>query len=174
MPHVNSPFVHLLRWRALKLFDLIGIPSLLIAGLPLCLLAIWLGIFAPQTALQRAELISLKQQLRPALPLAQQQPDLQQKISVNAWQQVRMIFDLLKINQLNVEASRYQLNQGDGQQMLKLDIPLKGEYLPLMQALESLSRTLPVEVSQLTLQRATPTLNTLNVTLQLQLKKDNP
>ena len=35
---------------------------------------------------------------------------------------------------MKVDASRYQLENDDGKTALRLDIPLRGEYLPLMDA----------------------------------------
>ena len=163
-----------LRWRAIQLAEQMGRIPLAISALPICLLGLWLGCIAPQTQQQQAELVALQQQLRPALPLAQQ-PALQQALSPHSWQQVKMIFDQLEHQQLQVETSRYQLiKQQDGAEILQLDIPLKGEYMPLMQVLESLSRSLPLQIVHLDLKRPSPRVARLSATLQLQLKKGTP
>lgn len=163
-----------LRWRALRLAEQTGMIPLAVSVLPVCLLGLWLGVIVPQTQQQQSELETLQQQLRPALPL-EKQPDLQGAVSHNTWQQISMIFDQLKQHRLQVETSRYQLiKQPDGEEYLQLDIPLKGEYLPLMQTLENLSRLLPLEIVQLDLKRSTPAAARLSATLQLQLKKATP
>lgn len=166
---VNSD---LLRWRLAQLTDRIGKVPLALSALPVCLLAVWLGVSLPQTAQQREQLAELQHELRDALPLDQQQPALQQQISLNEYQQVQLIFEQLQKNQLVVESSRYQLEQQGERKVLRLDIPLKGEYLPLVQTLDNLSRTLSLHIDQLSLQRASPSTSQLKITLRLRLQKE--
>lgn len=159
-------------WRLAQFSDRIGKVPLALSALPVCLLAVWLGISLPQSAQQRAQLDALRHELRDALPLDQQQPALQQHISLNEYQQVQLIFEMLQKNNLVVESSRYQLEQQGGRTVLRLDIPMKGEYLPLVQTLDKLSRTLPLHIDQLSLQRASPVTGQLKITLRLRLQQE--
>ncbi|MBE5254497.1 hypothetical protein [Mixta mediterraneensis] len=163
-------FTQTLRWRAAQLVEQTGKLPLMLSILPLGLLGIWLGITSPQLVQQQAELATLQQQLRP-LPLLES-PVSGQKLSQNEHQQVSLIFELLDKPPLRVEASRYQVIQQGDNAVLQLDIPLTGPYLPLMQALETLSRTLPLQIEQLTMQRPSPQADMLNVTLRLHLQQE--
>lgn len=159
-------------WRLAQLTDRIGKVPLALSTLPVCLLVVWLGISLPHSAQQQAQLDELQHALRDTLPLDQQQPALQQQISLNEYQQVQLIFEKLKKNNLVVESSRYQLEQQGERKVLRLDIPMKGEYLPLVQTLDTLSRTLPLHIDQLSLQRTSPATDLLKITLRLRLQKE--
>jgi hypothetical protein len=166
---VNSGLLH---WRLAQLVERTGKVPLMLAMLPCCLLAFWLSVSMPQTSQQQQEVIMLRQQLHDTLPLDQQQPALQNQLSLNQYQQVRLVFEQLQKNNLLVESSRYQLEQQGENKILRLDIPLKGEYLPLVQALDTLSRTLPIYIDQLSMQRPTPATSQLKITLRLRLQQE--
>lgn len=159
-------------WRLAQLTDRIGKVPLALSALPVCLLVVWLGMSLPHSAQLQTQLDELQHALRDALPLDQWQPALQQQISLNEYQQVQLIFEQLKKNNLVVESSRYQLEQQGERKVLRLDIPMKGEYLPLVQTLDNLSRTLPLHIDQLSLQRASPATDQLKITLRLRLQKE--
>lgn len=163
-----------LRWQIATLVGRMGRVPLLLSCVPCGLLAFWLMVMVPQTSQQQANLEQIQAQLRRPLPLDSQQPALQSRVSQSEYQQVGLIFDRLKQSGLQVEASRYQVEKSGEQTSLRLDIPLQGEYLPLVDALEALSRTLPLSIEQITLRRAAVTESQLNVTLQLRLRKETP
>ncbi|WP_455871768.1 hypothetical protein [Serratia proteamaculans] len=163
-----------LRWQAATLVERVGRIPLLLSCLPCGLFAFWLGVMVPQTSTQRENLEQIQAQLRRPLPLDSQQPELQSRVSQSEYQQVGLIFDKLNQNGMKVEASRYQLEKNGEKPALQLDIPLQGEYLPLVEALEALSRTMPLSIEQLTLRRSAATESQLNVTLQLRLLKETP
>jgi len=161
-----------LRWQAATLVGRIGRIPLLLSCLPCGLFAFWLGVMVPQTGDQQANLEQIQARLRTPLPLGTQQAELQSRVSQSEYQQVALIFSRLSQNGLHVEASRYQLENTGEQSSLRLDIPLRGDYLSLVEALESLSRTLPLRIEQVTLHRASPAESQLNATLQLRLVKE--
>lgn len=163
-----------LRWRTATQAGRFGKVPLLLCCLPCGLFAFWLGMMVPQTSAQRENLEHIQAQLRTPLPMDSQQPELQSRVSQSEYQQVALIFDQLNQRGLKVEASRYQLEQDGEQSSLRLEIPLQGEYLPLVESLEALSRTLPLSIEQITLRRAAEAQSKLNVTLQLRLIKATP
>lgn len=167
-------WIEIARWQTATISGRTGRAPLLLATFPLCLLLAWLLGVEPHTAALREQLARLERQLHTPMPLEQQQPDLEARVSVSEYQQVRIVFGQLQKNGLKVEASRYQLDDINGQPSLLLNIPLRGEYLSLMEALETLSRTLPVQIETLTLQRSTPLENQLSIALQLRLLKEAP
>lgn len=166
---INSEFA---RWQIAIVTGKIGKISLLISVVPFCLLVVWLSIFAPQTALQKEELSRAQSQLQPLQLLNSQKTNLKDQVTVSEYQQIRLIFEQLQKNNLRIEASRYQLVKQDSAQTLLLNIPLQGEYLPLAEALEMLCRMLPLQIEQITLQRSSPLVSRLNVSLLLRLKKE--
>ncbi|AOT41833.1 hypothetical protein [Enterobacter ludwigii] len=168
----NKPAV--LRWQAAWLAGRIGTVPLVLAGLPAGLLVLWLGAIRPHTVQLQENLVRLQAQLHTALPLDKQQPELQSHVSLGEYQQVRLIFEQFRNRGMQVDASRYQLEKDDGKTALRLDIPLRGEYLPLMDALETLGRTLPLRIEQLSLRRAGPSESQLSATVQLRLLKESP
>jgi hypothetical protein len=163
-----------LRWQLATLTERTGKLPLLATLLPVGLLTFWLSGLVPETASKQETLEQMQAQLRVPLPFSSQQPELQQQIDQSEYQQVRQIFDLLKSNGLRVEASRYDLERQGAQQTLRLDIPLQGEYLPLVETLEQLSRMLPLQIEQIALRRNDPMQNQLSATLQLRLLKEGP
>ncbi|MDY0417819.1 hypothetical protein PYW49_09070 [Enterobacter sp. 170198] len=163
-----------LRWQAALLAGRIGTIPLLLTGLPAGLLVLWLGAVRPHTIQLQENLARIHAQLQTALPLDKQQPELQSRISPGEYQQVRLLFTQFRSRGLKVDASRYQLEKDDGKTALRLDIPLRGEYLPLVDALEQLSRTLPLRIEQLSLRRAGPSDTQLSATVQLRLLKESP
>lgn len=168
----NKPAV--LRWQAALFAGRIGTVPLVLAGLPAGLLLLWLGGVRPHTIHLQENLARIQAQLQTALPLDKQQPELQSRISLGEYQQVRLIFEQFRSRGMKVDASRYQLENDDGKTALRLDIPLRGEYLPLMDALETLSRKLPLRIEQLSLRRAGPSESQLSATVQLRLLKESP
>lgn len=164
----------LLRWQTATLAGRIGKIPLLLTGVPLGLLLFWLGVIHPETTRLQESLASIQAQLQSALPLDKQLPELQSRVSQGEYQQVRLIFEQLKKRGLQVDASRYQLESTGGKPTLRLDIPLRGEYLPLMDALDHLSRLLPLRIEQLSLRRISPSESQLSATLQLRLLKESP
>lgn len=163
-----------LRWQAATLAGRIGRLPLLLCALPCGLFAFWLAVMVPQTSAQRENLNKIQSQLNIPLPLDSQQPELKSYVSPGEYQQVGMVFARLRQSGLKVEASRYQLETNTGKPALQLDIPLQGEYLPLVDALEALSRTMPLDIEHITLQRTRPAESRLSVTLQLRLIKEAP
>ncbi|PKB91353.1 hypothetical protein A8A01_01110 [Ewingella americana] len=163
-----------LRWQIATFVARVGRIPLLLSCLPCGLLAFWLTVMVPQTSFQRENLEQLQAQLRMPLPLDSRQPELQNRVSQSEYQQVGLVFDKLIESGLKVEASRYQLEKAGEKSALQLDIPLQGEYLPLVEALETLSRTMPLSIEQITLRRLASTQSQLNVTLQLRLLKETP
>ena len=163
-----------LRWQIAAIVERTGKLPLLATLLPVGLLTFWLSGLVPETASKQEALKEMQTQLRTPLPFSSQQPELQQQIDQSEYQQVRQIFELLKSNGLLVEASRYSLEKQGAQQTLLLDIPLQGEYLPLVDTLEQLSRILPLQIEQIALRRNDPMQNPLSATLQLRLQKEGP
>lgn len=163
-----------LRWRAAMLYGRIGRIPLLLTTLPFGLLAFWLGVQVPHTTAQQASLAHIQSQLRIRLPMDNQQPALESRVTPGEYQLVGMVFDRLSQAGLKIEASRYQLDNNAAKPSLLLDIPLQGEYLPLVESLEALARTLPLEIEQVTLNRPSPLDNQLSVTLRLRLIKVTP
>lgn len=163
-----------LRWRIATIAGRIGRTSLLLSVLPCGLLAFWLGVMIPQTHAQQKNLAKIQSQLRISLPLDSQQPALENQVTPSEYQLVGLVFDRLTQNGLQVEASRYQLDSNAAQPALLLDIPLQGEYMPLVEALEALARTLPLDIEQITLHRTSPTENQLSVALRLRVLKVVP
>jgi hypothetical protein len=163
-----------IRWQTAEITGRVGTLPLLLTTLPIGLLALWLGVIAPESTARQQHLTQLQQQLRVALPFDKQQPDLQSRVSLSEYQQVRLVFEQLEKHGLKVESSRYQLGNKGEDAGLQLDIPLRGEYLPLMEALEKLSRTLPLQIKQITLRRSAPTESQLSVALQIRLLQEAP
>nr|WP_159466093.1 hypothetical protein [Scandinavium goeteborgense] len=163
-----------LRWRAAALFGQTGRVALLPGILACGLFTFWMGSMVPQGYQQRANLAQIEARLKTPLPLDNQQPALQSRVSQSEYQLVGLVFDRLQQSGLRIEASRYQLEKDGEKPVLRLDIPLQGEYLPLVDALEALSRTLPLRIDQISLRRSGPTKSLLNVTLQLRLLKESP
>ena len=161
-----------LRWRAALFAGRTGRLPLLLSTIPCGIFAFWLGVMVPHTGARQESLEKIQSQLRIPLPLDNQQPALQSRVSPSEYQQVRLVFDRLNQNGLRVEASRYQLEENAKKPALLLDIPLQGKYLPLVEALESLARTMPLDIDQITLRRTAPVEDLLNVTLRLRLQKD--
>lgn len=163
-----------LRWQAAVLVGRTGKIPLLLACLPYGLLALWLGSMAPQSEVQRQHLATLEARLALPLPLSDRQPEQPSHMSQSEYQMVGLVFDKLQQNGLRVETSRYQRENTREGAALRLDVPLKGEYLPLVEALESLSRTLPLQIGQINLRRSALVETQLDVTLQLHLRKELP
>ncbi|WP_292989625.1 hypothetical protein [Pantoea sp.] len=163
-----------LRWRAAILSGRTGRLPLLLSTLPCGLLAFWLGVQIPHTTAQQESLTKIQSQLRVQVPLDSQQPALESHITPSEYQLVGLVFDRLSQGGLRVEASRYQLDENAARPALLLDIPLQGEYLPLVESLEALARTLPLEIEQITLKRASPLESQLSVTVRLRLLKVTP
>lgn len=163
-----------LGWRAAILFSRTGRLPLLLILLSGGLLTFWLGVQLPHTMAQQESLAKIQSQLRIRLPLDSQLPALESHITPGEYQQVGLIFDRLSQNGLRVEASRYQLDKDATGSSLLLDIPLQGAYLPLIESLEALARTLPLKIEQITLSRASPMESQLRVTLRLRLLKEVP
>jgi hypothetical protein len=163
-----------LRWRAMGLVERIGKVALLPGVLACGLFAFWAGSMVPQSHRQQESLTQTASRLKIPLPLDHQQPALQSRVSQSEYQLVGLVFDRLQQSGLRVEASRYQLDKNGNKPALRLDIPLQGEYLPLVEALEALSRTLPLRIDQITLRRSGPAESQLNVSLQLRLLKESP
>jgi len=163
-----------LRWRAATLSGRIGRIPLLLSTLPCGLLAFWLGVQIPHATTQQERLTKIQSQLRIQLPLDSQQSALQSHITPSEYQLVSLVFDRLSHGGLRIEASRYQLDNNAAKPALLLDIPLQGEYLPLVESLEALARTLPLEIEQITLKRASPMESQLSVTVRLRLLKVTP
>ena len=158
-----------LRWRLALLIEQTGKAPLLLCALPCCLLIVWLGILAPETARQSRQLIALQQRLQTPLPIDVQQPELKNQISSSEYQQVRQIFALFRQHKLQVESSRYRTDRLDNQPSLLLEIPLEGSYLSLMNALDAIHQALPVQIEHLTLQRSAPDASKLTIALKLRL-----
>ncbi|MGU3524773.1 hypothetical protein ACLBW2_16905 [Enterobacteriaceae bacterium C23F] len=163
-----------LRWQAAVLVGRTGKIPLLLGCLPCGLLAFWLSSMAPQSDVQREHLETLEARLALPLPKIEGQPEPHSSLSQSEYQMAGLVFDKLQQSGLQVEASRYQRENGREGAALRLDIPLKGEYLPLVEALESLSRTLPLQIGQITLRRSALVETQLDVTLQLYLHKELP
>lgn len=134
----------------------------------------WQSERLPHTTAQQESLAKIQSQLRVQVPLDSQQPALESHITPSEYQLVGLVFDRLSQGGLRVEASRYQLDENAARPALLLDIPLQGEYLPLVESLEALARTLPLEIEQITLKRASPLESQLSVTVRLRLLKVTP
>lgn len=163
-----------LRWRAAIVAGRIGRLSLLLSALPCGLLALWLGVMVPQTHAEQENLARIQSKLRVSLPMDSHQPALENHVTPSEYQLVGLVFDRLSQSGLQVEASRYQLDSNATKPALLLDIPLQGEYMPLVESLEALARTLPLDIEQITLHRASPTENQLSVALRLRMLKVAP
>ncbi|MEW5561963.1 hypothetical protein AB1287_17235 [Enterobacter asburiae] len=164
-----------LRWQSARLVEKTGRWPLAALLLPLLLAGYWLAWLAPQNAQQQRALHEMQQQLKEPLPVIAEsdEPALQTALSVTEYQQVKMLFTLFAHYHLRVEGSSYHFPAAsDGEEKsLKLSVPLYGSWTSLAQALQEISRVLPVSVERLDAKRSQANVSQLSITLQLSLRR---
>lgn len=164
-----------LRWQSFRLIDKTGKRPLFAALLPLLLAGYWLVWLAPQNARQQNELEAMQQQLKEPLPVVAEkdEPALQTALSITEYQQVKMLFTIFSRHHLQVEGSSYQfpVSEGREEKGLKLSVPLHGNWASLAQALQDITRVLPVSVERLDIKREQVTATQLSIRLQLTLRR---
>ncbi|OON41342.1 hypothetical protein BTJ39_05100 [Izhakiella australiensis] len=164
-----------LRWKSARLVEKTGKWPLAAAAIPLLLAGYWQLWLAPDNARQLSALKTMQQQLKAPLPVMAEsdEPALQTALSVTEYQQVKMLFAILARNKLQVEGSSYHFPAAgeEAEKNLKLSIPLRGSWSSLAQALQEITRVLPVAVERLDARRTQADVSQLSITLQLTLHR---
>lgn len=166
-----------LRWFLAVLLEKTGKWPLLALLIPVFLAIYRWQILLPQTRLLDDEIFIMQQQLNTPLPLHNEsQEELTETLTITEYQQVKTLFEILGQHQIYIESGNYhfstEMNNAD--QPLQLTIPLRGEWLALVNAMSDISRTLPVTIKSLHVNRATPEEKSLTMTLQLTLNRGRP
>lgn len=161
-----------LRWKYALLLEKTGRWSLICILIPFLLALYWGLILQPQNIELREALNVMQQELNAPLPVhiqSGQESEPAAELTVTEYQQVKILFDIFSQYNIYVESGSYQFTSAkEGkEQSLKLIIPLRGEWVHLVKALQDISRALPVEVESLNISRNQTDVRGLSMTLQL-------
>ncbi|HFK7188293.1 hypothetical protein [Serratia odorifera] len=171
---LRLPAIKEIHWYFAWLLERAGVWPLVSCLLPIILVLYWGMITQVQNTQLQVNIATMQQQLSEPLPLqVGSEQELATALSVTEYQQVKTLFDIFSKYQVQVESGNYHFTaaEDDKEKALKLSIPLRGEWLPLAQALQDIARVLPVEVESMGVSRTRPDTGQLTITLQLILHR---
>lgn len=161
-----------IHWRLSCLLEKTGKKTLFALLVPVALLCYQHIYILPDITRLRDDNSLLQQQLKKPLPvLANDKVQLQNALNETEYQQVKTLFDILQQNDLQVDGSHYQFSKEDKtrQRKLSLDIPLQGKWAGLTRSLSKMRSNLIFNVDRVSVTRANPDGEHLQINLQLTL-----
>jgi hypothetical protein len=161
-----------IQWRLSCLLEKTGKKTLFALLVPVALLCYQHIYMLPDITRLRNDNSLLQQQLKKPLPvLANDKVQLQNALNETEYQQVKTLFDILQQNDLQVDGSHYQFSKEDKtrQRKLALDIPLQGKWAGLTHSLSKMRSSLIFNVDRVSVTRANPDGEHLQINLQLTL-----
>ncbi|EPF0317229.1 hypothetical protein ACSN7O_004630 [Enterobacter chuandaensis] len=170
----SQQIISVLRWKWYVFLDKTGRWSIILFSVPLILTVCLTSILLPKIDQTQNAIYDLQQQMRSPLPLeVDDEHVLATELSVTEYQQIKVMFDLFEKYHLHVESGNYRFQAEDDQhaQALILAVPLRGKWLNLVQALQDISRALPIELDRIQISRPSPETDMLSITLQLTLHR---